>query len=281
MEQFLIDQEFFVSKFLLKKRVFILFGFLFIFISALMFAEQPADSMVLINSGTFTMGSPASEAGRLANEGPQRQITLSSFYISRFLITQAEYQEIMGVNPSDFKGDNLPVETVSWFDAIEYCNKRSLIEGLTPAYVIERTIVTWDREANGYRLPTEAEWEYACRAGTQTPFNSGISMDAAGWNSSNSERRTWPVGEKLPNSWGLYDMHGNVLEWCWDWLGNYSSGAQTDPLGAATGNKRVYRGGNWRFIANHSRSAYRFGNFPNLKTNFVGFRVARSVDISE
>ena len=233
-------------------------------------------SMVYINGGTFLMGSPAGEQGRSTNEGPQHQVTVSSFYIGKYPVTQEQYQEVMKTNPSDFKGANLPVERVSWLDAIEYCNKLSLKEGLTPVYTIKGSNITWDRSANGYRLPTEAEWEYACRAGTETPFYSGASVDEAGWHSGNSGRRTRPVGEKQPNPWGLYDMHGNILEWCWDFLGDYSKGEQTDPLGAASGSTRVYRGGCWQFSAAQARSAYRFGNTPNLRINFVGFRLVRS-----
>jgi len=241
------------------------------------FGQQAEDGgLVHIDGGTFTMGSPDNERGRTRSEGPQHQVTVSSFYIGKYEVTQAEYEEIMGANPAHFKGASLPVEQVSWFDAVDYCNKRSVKEGLTPAYKVSGSNVTWDRSANGYRLPTEAEWEYACRAGTQTPFNSGSSVDAAGWYSGNSGQRTHPVGEKQANSWGLYDMHGNVLEWCFDWLGDYSSQAKTDPQGAATGTSRVYRGGCWNFQAQQTRSAYRFGNHQNLRSFIAGFRVARN-----
>jgi len=261
-------------------------SFSFLFLSLIMGAfglhlialpePSASNNLVWINGGTFTMGSPSSERGRSANEGPQRQTTVSSFYMEKFPVTQAAYQEITGINPSAFKGPSLPVEQVSWFDAVEYCNKRSLKEGLTPAYTREGNNVIWNRDANGYRLPTEAEWEYACRAGTQTPFYSGTSVNNAGWFSGNSGGRTQPVGQKEPNAWDLYDMHGNVLEWCWDWLGNYSAEAQVNPLGASSGAERVYRGGCWRFEAHQTRSAFRFGNHPQLKTFIVGFRVVRS-----
>jgi len=261
-----------------------IYTFLFIFIvmgvNGLEVAAMPelssSNNMILIYSGTFLMGSPANERGRSNNEGPQRQITVSSFYMGRYPVTQAEYQEIMGANPSAFKGSDLPVEQVNWFEAVEYCNKRSLSEGLTPAYIVSGSSVSWNRLADGYRLPTEAEWEYACRSGTETPFNSGTSVNDAGWYSGNSADRTHPVGEKLPSPWGLYDMHGNVLEWCWDWLGNYTAGAQTDPMGAASGTNRVYRGGCWRFDAHQTRSAYRYGNIPSLRTFLTGFRVVRN-----
>jgi len=238
--------------------------------------KSASDRMVHISGGTFLMGSPENEYGRSDNEGPQHQVTVSSFYIGKYPVTQAEYQEIMGSNPCSFSGQNLPAEQVSWFDALDYYNKRSLKEGLSPVYTISGNNVRWNREANGYRLPTEAEWEYACRAGTQTPFYSGTSVSDAGWHSGNSGGRTRPVGEKQPNAWGLYDMHGNVLEWCWDLLGNYASGSQSDPQGANSENRRVYRGGCWRFESYQARSAYRFGNQPSLRINFVGFRVVLS-----
>ena len=212
-------------------------------------AQEQQNGMVHVNGGSFVMGSSDSEFGYSSREGPQHQVTASPFLIGKYPVTQAEYQEMMGVNPSEFKGANLPVEQVSWFDAVEYCNRLSLREGLTPAYTINGNNVRWNREANGYRLPTEAEWEYACRAGTDTPFYSGSLVDNAGWHSGNSGGQTRPVGEKEPNSWGLYDMHGNVLEWCWDWLGDYSGEAQTDPQGPSAGTRRVYRGGSWRFEA--------------------------------
>ena len=235
---------------------------------------------VRINGGTFTMGSPANEAGRYDDEGPQRQVTVSSFNMGRYEVTQKEYREVMGKNPSHFKGDNLPVEQVSWYDAIEYCNRRSQRDGLTSAYTISGTgysrTVTWNRSANGYRLPTEAEWEYAYRAGTTTAYNTGSSIsDNTGWNSANSGSSTKPVGQKPANAWGLYDMHGNVWEWCWDWYGNYPNGAQTDPMGVSSGALRVTRGGSLNNTAEISRSAYRSNGLPDYRGNSIGFRVVR------
>ena len=253
------------------KKSFILFFFA---LAAIVYGLE--NNMVLINGGAFTMGSSANEWGRSSNEGPQRNVTLDSFYMGKYPVTQAEYQEVMGVNPSYFKGTDLPVEQVNWFDAVEYCNKLSLKEGLSPVYAINKNTVNWNPGANGYRLPTEAEWEYACRAGTVTPYYSGTSLDDAGWYSGNSREKTHPVGEKQPNPWGLYDMHGNVLEWCWDWLGNYSGEAQTNPQGAASGASRVYRGGAWYFAAQQARSAFRFGNVPLLRSFVTGFRLVRS-----
>ncbi|MCL2805461.1 MAG: SUMF1/EgtB/PvdO family nonheme iron enzyme [Treponema sp.] len=234
------------------------------------------DNMVRINGGTFTMGSPANEPGRYDDE-IQRQVTVNSFYMGKYQVTQKEYQEVMGTNPSHFKGDNLPVETVSWFNAVEYCNKLSQREGLTPAYTVNGENVTWNINANGYRLPTEAEWEYACRAGTTTAYNTGANIsDSTGWYRDNSNSRTHPVGHKRANAWGLFDMHGNVWEWCWDWYGTYPSGAQNNPTGAVSGSYRVLRGGSWYDSATNTRSAYRLNYyFPYSRGDFLGFRLVR------
>ncbi|MDR2701288.1 MAG: formylglycine-generating enzyme family protein [Spirochaetaceae bacterium] len=256
-------------------------------------ASSAPAGFVRINGGTFTMGSPANEPERDDDE-VQHQVTVSAFYMGKYEVTQKEYEEVMGTNPSKFKGPNLPVEQVSWFDAVEYCNKRSQKEGLTPAYTISGSAtgynltVTWNRNANGYRLPTEAEWEYACRAGTTTPFSTGnnITTDQANYNGNepynNSAKGTYrgkttPVGSFAPNPWGLYDMHGNVFEWCWDWYGGYPSGAQTNPAGAASGSYRVERGGSWVISASAARSVCRYGDDPYDRASNVGFRVVRSL----
>jgi formylglycine-generating enzyme required for sulfatase activity len=243
-------------------------------------------SMVRINGGTFTMGSPATEANRDSDE-VQHSVTVSSFYMGKYPVTQKEYQEVMGTNPSNFKGDNLPVEQVSWFDAVNYCNRLSQREGLTPAYTVNGTNVTWNSNANGYRLPTEAEWEYACRAGTTTPFSTGnnITTNQANYNgnypyNNNAKgtyrQKTTAVGSFAPNPWGLYDMHGNLYEWCWDRYGAYSSNAQTDPRGASSGSNRVMRGGGWGFSAHDLRSAYRSKIDPSSRAYSIGFRVVRN-----
>jgi formylglycine-generating enzyme required for sulfatase activity len=192
----------------------------------------------------------------------------------------------MGSNPSYFKGDNLPVEQVSWYDAVEYCNQRSQREGLTPAYTRSGDKVTWNRSANGYRLPTEAEWEYACRAGTTTTFSTGNTITTSqanyGWqnpyngNSKGIDRRkTTPVGSFAPNPWGLYDMHGNLWEWCWDWYRSYSGDDQTNPVGPVAGSDRVRRGGSWYNDGGYLRSANRYGSNPSSRGNNLGFRLVR------
>ena len=225
------------------------------------------------------MGSPEDEPGRMPAESPQHRVTVGSFYMAKFAVTQDEYQEIMGANPSQYRGASQPVEMVSWFNAVDYCNRRSIAEGLTPAYTINGNNVTWNREANGYRLPTEAEWEYACRAGTDTPFYTGDSPVDAGWYRATALNRSpYPVGQKLPNAFGLYDMHGNVWEWCWDWYGDYTEEEKFNPIGPATGPGRVYRGGNWDNDAAQIRSAYRFRQGPQFRSFFVGFRVARNAN---
>jgi formylglycine-generating enzyme required for sulfatase activity len=238
--------------------------------------RQPAPSgMVFIQGGTFMMGSLYSEVGRM-NKETQHSVTVNSFYIGQYEVTQREWREVMGNNPSHFSGDNLPVEHVSWYEAVNYCNKRSQREGLTPAYTGSGDRVTWNRDANGYRLPTEAEWEYACRAGTATPYYTGSTVDDAGWYDGNSGGTTHPVGQKPANAWGLYDMHGNVYEWCWDWYGEYPSEAQTDPTGAETGSVCVNRGGSWNVNAQNLRSASRHYCIRGVRYSGLGFRLARS-----
>ncbi|MDR1352299.1 MAG: SUMF1/EgtB/PvdO family nonheme iron enzyme [Treponema sp.] len=224
-----------------------------------------------IEGGTFTMGSPASERGRV-NDETRHQVTLDSFYIGTREISQREYAAVMGASPSAFKGDTLPVEQVSWFDAVNYCNRRSQNEGLTPAYTIRGVRVSRDRRANGYRLPTEAEWEYACRAGTGSLFSSGNSINSSYAAYAGTESR--PVGQGRPNNWGLYDMHGNVWEWCWDWYGDYT-GDQQNPAGPDSGSKRVTRGGGWYNDQAVLRSAYRGSDLPNDRVNNIGFRIVR------
>ena len=283
---------------------------------------------VFIKGGTFMMGSPESEVSRYADE-VQHQVTVSSFYMGKYVVTQKEYQEVEeyqevteeNINPiaeyvlylhkkyekvfgapSYFKGDSLPVVCLNWYDAVEYSNKRSIKEGLTPAYTIDKSRrdpnnrnyfdgfkykVTWNREANGYRLPTEAEWEYACRAGTTTPFNTGdnITTDQANYNGdypyNNNAKgiymdKTTPVGSFAPNQFGLYDMHGNVLEWCWDWYGSYELTAQYNPSGHDASAMRVRRGGSWGFHAKDLRSAFRGNGNPDDQYSYISFRVVRS-----
>ena len=263
--------------------------------------SDPPENFVLISGGTFEMGSPETENWRSEDE-VQHTVTVSDFYMSQYEVTQAEYAEVMNDHPSSFSGDNLPVENISWLAAVSYCNARSEAEGLAPAYSIEGQTVTWDRSANGYRLPTEAEWEYACRAGTVTPFNTetSISAEEANYyghypyeiegNYFSQENLTTKPGEYRqttvevdsfsPNAWGLYNMHGNVGEWVWDYYGAYDTEPQTDPTGAQTGSLRVYRGGGWNDFAKNMRSAYRAAMAEDQGSFNIGIRLVRNALLS-
>ena len=260
--------------------------------------EDISENFVLISGGTFQMGSPGDEAWRSEDE-MQHTVTVSDFYMSIYELTQAEYQEIMGENPSSFSGDDLPVENVSWLDAIRYCNARSEKEGLTPAYTIDGQTITWNRSADGYRLPTEAEWEYACRAGTTTPFNTENSISAEEANyyghypyeiednyfsqgnlttkPGEYRQTTVAVDSFSPNAWGLYNMHGNVGEWVWDYYGAYDTETPDNPTGAMTGTLRVYRGGGWNDFAKNMRSAYRATLAEDKGSFNIGIRLVRGV----
>lgn len=223
-----------------------------------------------IDPGTFMMGSPSSEEGRFSDEGPQTRVTISKgFWLGKYEVTQAQYGALMGTNPSRFSGSQLPVEQVSWNDAMEFCRKlteRERKAGRLP-------------EGMAYTLPTEAQWEYACRAGTTTRFNTGNAesdLGRAGWYPSNSVGSTKQVGQKAPNAWGLYDMHGNVWEWCLDWKASYPGGSVTDPRGPASGWDRVHRGGGRSDGAQSCRSARRNDRHADYRFNDLGFRLSLS-----
>jgi len=259
--------------------------------------SEPSENFVLITGGTFEMGSSDTEGWRSEDE-TLHTVNVSDFYMSMYEVTQAEYAEVMGNNPSSFSGDTLPVENVSWLDAVAYCNARSEREGLTPAYSIDGQTVTWDRSADGYRLPTEAEWEYACRAGTATPFNTETSISAEEANyyghypyeieenyfsqgnldtqPGEYRQTTVDVASFSPNDWGLYNMHGNVSEWVWDYYGAYSLEEQSDPTGPETGTLRVYRGGGWNDFAKNMRSAYRAAMAEDKGSFNIGIRLVRN-----
>jgi formylglycine-generating enzyme required for sulfatase activity len=257
----------------------------------------PPPGMVRIPAGTFTMGSPTNEPGRFDNE-TQHQVTLTrAIYVSIYEVTQSEWQSVMGWNESYFQGTGKPVETVTWYVAVSYCNQRSARDGYTPAYTITGATmdgnhitgatVTWNQAANGYRLLTEAEWEYACRATSTTAFCNGPitnsaydcgddpGLDLVGWYCGNTSGTTHDCGGKSANAWGLQDMHGNLREWCWDWLEAYS-GDVTDPTGSALGSYRAYRGGGWADYARNCRSAARAAHWPYTRYRHIGLRLART-----
>ncbi len=229
--------------------------------------------------GQFVMGSPVGE-GR-PDEHPQHEVRITRpFYLGVFEVTQGQYRAVMGNNPSHFEGsDDLPVESVSWPNTVRFCNKLSEREGRKPYYQIDGDMVTI-AGGYGYRLPTEAEWEYACRAGTSTRFPFGDDENALGqygWFSVNSNRRTHPVGERQPNAFGLYDMHGNVWEWCWDGYGAayYKRSPLNDPQGPERASVRVHRGGGWPTAPHFAESAARNGSGPVHLSYDLGFRLAR------
>ena len=220
--------------------------------------------LVQITAGKFMMGSPDGEKDRSKDESPQREVTISKpFYMGVYEVTQEQYEQVMGTNPSNFKGATNPVEQVSWYDAVEFCRKLSQKTGKT------------------VRLPTEAQWEYACRAGSGTRFSfddEDTDLSSYAWYSGNSGNTTHAVGQKKPNAFGLYDMHGNVWEWCADWyVGSYANANNTDPTGPGSGSRRVLRGGCWCHNPNRCRSAYRSRITPDGQYSFLGFRI--SVDL--
>lgn len=255
-----------------------------------------------IPAGSFMMGSPDSESARNIYEEFLHEVAITrTFLMCTTPVTHETWVKVMGKNPSHFRHTdwigidwdtmavitdaNRPVENISWFDAVRFCNKLSDLAGLALAYGISEEEVTWNQDANGYRLPTEAEWEYACRAGTTTAYNTGNSesdLARAGWYGDNSGRKPQAVKKKEPNAWGLFDMHGNVFEWCWDWRADYPTAAVADPIGpiAATdqalGKDRVVRGGSYGSTARYCRSANRHSFGPNEAHSNVGFRPVRS-----
>ncbi len=235
---------------------------------------------------SYVMGSPAGEIGRRYDE-PQTEVVLTRDLIAAaHEVTQSEWDALMPAIEWSFAGADLPAHGVDWFDALAYCNALSTEDGLTPAYDIDEPFVEWNRDADGWRLPTEAEWEYLCRAGTATGLYNGeltevlcgfdATLDAVGWYCGNAVDAPHAVEGKTANAGGLYDMLGNVREWCWDWYGPYPAGPQLDPAGPATGEQRVVRGGSWHYNARDCRSAARGTFYPTSADDYVGFRVVRN-----
>ncbi|MDY6988014.1 MAG: formylglycine-generating enzyme family protein [Thermodesulfobacteriota bacterium] len=235
------------------------------------FTNSIGMTFVPIPPGTFVMGSPQNEKGRRENEHEHLVTLTRAFYCQVTEVTQGQWLEVMGNSPSHFQdcGDDCPVEFVSWNDCQEFIMELNRREG-----------------GNKYRLPAEAEWEYACRAGSQRAFATGRILetgcghvpylDAVGWYCGNSGKRPHPAARKSPNAFGLYDMHGNMWEWCEDWYGIYPSGHVTDPTGPPSGSGRVLRGGGWHEDAEDCRSAIRVGRSPESKAGTLGFRLVRT-----
>ncbi|PYJ79234.1 MAG: hypothetical protein DME22_25710, partial [Verrucomicrobia bacterium] len=244
---------------------------------------DPKSEMVRISEGRFMMGDKAEV------DATPHEVLVSPFYIDKHLVTQEQFQKVMGANPSRWKGDKNPVEQVRWSDAVRFCNKRSELEGLQPCYDLK----TWkcNFDANGYRLPTEAEWEYACRAGTTTAYFFGDAPSKLGdyaWFDKNSGGHPRPTGQKQTNPWGLYDMCGNVWEWCNDFykVDYYQEAPREDPRGPAQGETKVVRGGAWRFSAESCRSGYRYNENPGYADvcfgyDIYGFRCVRKAELQK
>jgi formylglycine-generating enzyme required for sulfatase activity len=257
--------------------------------------KQPPVEMVRIEAGKFFMGSPDDDREASADEKPRHEVRITRpFLLGKYEVTQEQYLEMMGVNPSSFSPrgrskDQIkasdtrrhPVESISWMDAVAFCNRLSEKHGFEPYYRIEKNTVTVSG-SNGYRLPTEAEWEFACRAGSDTRWSFGgdtRDLDQHAWHAGNSEDLTHPVGAKKPNAWGLFDMHGNVPEWCWDRYDAryYLKSPTSNPGGGGSGSTRCYRGGAWNSLGQQTRCAVRntLGMNYSVVTAVVGMRVAR------
>ena len=220
--------------------------------------------MLWVKPGTFEMGSPLSEKDRYDAETPHAVTLTQGFYLGKHEVTQSQWEKVMGSNPSHFKGGDRPVEKVYWTVVTSFCNKLTASEraaGRLPAGMT-------------YQLPTEAQWEYACRGGTKTPFSFGDELTSDQANILGGPRETTNVGQYAANPWGFHDMHGNVWEWCADWFGAYPTGAVRDPVGPAVGSNRVFRGGSWNLTAGSARSAIRFGIVPAFGDFDLGFRLS-------
>ncbi|WP_428262022.1 SUMF1/EgtB/PvdO family nonheme iron enzyme [Haliangium sp.] len=262
-------------------------------------SEQYRPALSALAGGRFRMGSPESEHGRDDDEGPRQWVTLSPFWMCRTEITQAQWKAVMGQEPSDCDygcGDELPVQNVSWSDVVDYMNELSRLEGLEPCYERSGTVVRWKDECDGYRLPTEAEWEYAARAGSESAYSFGDDAGQLGeyaWYEENAwkvDRKARAVATRKPNAWGLYDMHGNAWEWVWDEYGAYEAGPRSDPRGPASAAEpgtahtdpdspgRVLRGGSFEYLARLLRSGFRNRSRPGLRDRYrvQGARCARS-----
>ena len=217
-------------------------------------------NMVWVEGGTFRMGATSEQDGdAYDNEKPAHSVTLSSYYIGKTEVTQALWKAVMGSNPSEFKGDNRPVESVSWDDCQAFIRKLNALTG------------------QNFRLPTEAEWEFACRGGNNSrgyKYSGSNYIDNVAWHDGNFGDKTHPVATKSPNELGIYDMSGNVWEWCADWYGDYSSGRQTNPKGPYDGSRRVRRGGSWYCDAGYCRSSLRYYCSPTDRHFYLGLRLA-------
>ena len=243
-------------------------------------AEGVRYEMVWIAPGRFGMGSAAVERDRGPDEIRHDVQISRGFYMGVYEVTQGLWTDVMGSNPSSFSacGRDCPVERVSWFDAVRFANALSERDGYSKCYEIDGEVVRWvlGFDCNGYRLPTEAEWEYAARGGQAHVYAGSNTANDVGWYNDNSSSTTHPVGGKSANGYGLYDMSGNVYEWCWDRYGSYPTGRSVDPVGPSTGSSRVERGGAWFGRSTRMRVAFRSRSTPSVAGDFLGLRLARS-----
>jgi len=243
-------------------------------------------SFVAIGGGGFWMGSPEDEPGRFANEGPRHRVHVSPYWLASTEVTRAQWLAVMGSLPPGTPGADRPVVGVSWCDAVRYANAMSQREGLIPVYRLRGPcghggVVSWDRRSDGYRLPTEAEWELAARAGGQQLFAGAPTLDGVGWYLDNAGGAARSVAALAPNAFGLHDMSGNVWEWVWDRLGDYGPEAQHDPRGPERGSTHILRGGSWRYEARYARVADRNWGRPGYRSPAVGFRLARTLQAGD
>ena len=231
---------------------------------------------VKIPKGTFMMGALDADD----DEKPAHEVTITyDFYMMTTEVTQDLYEKVTGSNPSEFKGKDRPVENVSWTDAVRFANELSRKEGLEECYAISGSGVSWPKKLDclGWRLPTEAEWEYAAKANQGFKYAGSDNIEEVAWYWDNSNGETHGVGQKKANGFGLFDMTGNVLEWCWDWYGEYSSSPTEDPTGPTTGTFRMSRGWGWDFDGGRTRLSYRDRSYPSGRGNYLGFRLSRTI----
>ncbi len=271
-----------------RKNAILTVWILLMFSPARVGAEIPVYDMVRIRAGSFNMGSPEDVILRRADEQLHKVTLTRDFFIGRYEVTQEYYQTVMGSNPSyNNVCPDCPVERISWRDAVTFCNVVSRKAGLAPAYQISGNSITMDPDAPGYRLPTEAEWEYACRAGTSTifPYGNCLSSSQANFNaylpqpgceSGLYRAQSIPVGSFQPNGWGLYDMIGNINEYCWDWHAPYTAEAQIDPVGVLDSGYRVLRGGAFSIFGPRCHSGSRHPMKPEMALDFMGMRMVRT-----
>ncbi len=239
-------------------------------------ADAISEGMILVEGGSFQMGVDS----LMPDEGPVHPVIVSSFYIGSTEVTQSQWMAVFGNNPSQDQNKDFPVENVTWYDAINFANKLSVLEGLEPAYSFRDDQVVWDKTRNGYRLPTEAEWEFAARGGNRSQgyrYSGGDAVDEVAHHIGNNVTdKNKPVGRKKPNELGLYDMTGNVYEWTWDWKSTYTREPKTDPSGDLVGRKKSVRGGSAFCYSPSLYLGWRNSYTPDTRARFLGFRLARN-----